>query len=198
MKNILVILFTMGMLNHGYLYAQSDDINTSLAYNEGDKIIQAGVTFGYYGYGFAGTRSLSIPPLTASLELGIHEYISVGPYLGYASWNYDWLSYGDYSYNILSVGGRGSFHYLPLLNEALDADFNLEKLDFYVTLLMGLEFRNFSSSVEGFPASYGNGTQFRFGPFLGVRYKFNENIGVYFEGGANAFGYGTFGVSFHL
>jgi len=198
MKKILLALFTIGFLNYGFVNAQSDDTPTTLAYNEGDNILQVGITFGYYGYGFAGSRSLSVPPLTASLEFGIHEYISVGPYLGFASWNYDWLTVGDYSYNILSVGARGSFHFLPLLNEALEAEFNLEKLDFYVTLLMGLEFRNFSSSVESFPDTYGNDTDFHFGPFLGFRYKFNEKIGVYLEGGANAFGYGTVGASFHL
>ena len=139
MKKLITMIMIMGLM--GNVMAQESE---SLAYKKGDNIIQAGITFGYYGYGFAGSRSLSVPPLTGSLELGIHEYVSVGPYLGFASWNYDWLTYGDYSYNILSVGARGSFHYLPLLNEALDTEFDLEKLDFYITLLIGLEFQNFS------------------------------------------------------
>ncbi|MGK7393240.1 MAG: hypothetical protein ACNS62_01665 [Candidatus Cyclobacteriaceae bacterium M3_2C_046] len=194
----LFISVCLSILVFNLMAQDNQPVAENLAYQKGDNILQAGVTFGYYGYGFAGSRSLSVPPLTGSLEFGVNEYFSVGPYVGFASWNYDWFAVGDYSYNILSLGARGSFHYLPLLNEALDTDFDLEKLDFYVSLLIGLEFQNFSSSVEGFPESYGNDTDFRFGPFVGFRYKFNPNFGVYLEGGANAFGYGTIGVSFHL
>ena len=169
--------------------------NSGLAYEEGDKIFLAGISFGYYGYGLGGSRAVGIPPLTAALELGIHEYFSVGPYAGYASWDYGRLG-SDFGFQIFSVGARGSFHYVPLVNEALDLDLNEEKLDFYVTLLVGLEFQSYTGDFGAF--NYASGTDFVFGPVLGFKYKFNDKFGAYFEGGRGAFGYGTLGVAVHF
>ncbi|MEQ9443483.1 MAG: hypothetical protein RIG62_30875 [Cyclobacteriaceae bacterium] len=168
-----------------------------LAYNEGDKIFLAGISFGYYGYGYLGSRNVGVPPITAALELGIHENFSVGPYVGYASWNYGYTGF-DYSFNFLAVGARGSFHYVPLLNEALDLSLDEEHLDFYVTLLVGLEFQTYSGDDFGGSLTYNNNTKFVIGPVLGFKYKFNDKFGVYFEGGRGAFGYGTLGVAIHF
>src|SRR5690606_28712685 len=67
-----------------------------LAYNQDDKIAQLGISFGTYGYGFGyvGSRSFTLP-VTASLEFGFHEYLSAGPFIGFASWRYDY-SASDY------------------------------------------------------------------------------------------------------
>ena len=180
------------------------DSGGGLAYNEGDKIFMAGISFGYYGYGLGSGRSVSVPPLTAALELGIHENFSVGPYVGYASWGWDNRLLGvnyNYRYNFLAIGARGSFHYVPILNEALDLSLDEEKLDFYVTLLVGLEFQSYNG--EDFGGPFGdryndNYTRFRLGPVLGFKYKFNDRFGAYFEGGRGAFGYGTLGVAIHF
>ncbi len=172
-----------------------------LAYNKGDKIFMAGISFGYYGYGYLGGRSVSVPPLTAALELGIHENFSVGPYVGYASWSYDYISF-NYSWNFIAVGARGSFHYVPVLNEALDLSLDEEKLDFYVTLIVGLEFqtRTGDDNLSGIFGENDSDTDIspQFGPVLGFKYKFNDKFGVYFEGGRGAFGYGTIGVAIHF
>jgi hypothetical protein len=201
MKNLIVFVSLFFMLS---LAAQAQSTvrvgssgDSNLAYEKGDKIFLAGITFGSYGYGFVGTRGIGVPPLTAALELGIHENFSVGPYVGYASYNYDWIGF-DYSYNFLSVGARGSFHYVPLLNEALDLSLDEEKLDFYVSLLMGLEFQTFSGESNGTNVNFDNDTEFIFAPVLGFKYKFNDKFGVYFEGGRGAFGYGTIGVAVHF
>lgn len=167
----------------------------NLAYEKGDKIFLAGVSFGYYGYGLAGTRSVSLPPLTAALELGIHESFSVGPYVGYASWDYRNLGF-NYGWDFLAVGARGSFHYVPLLNEALDLNLDEEKLDFYITLFLGLEFQTYNGP-DGVIGS-ANNTRFILGPVVGFKYKFNPRLGAYFEGGRGAFGYGTIGVAIHF
>ncbi len=168
------------------------------AYNEGDKIFQFGVGFGYYGYGFTGTRSVSIPPLTASLEFGFHENFSVGPYVGYASWDYNFTSY-DYGWDFLAVGARGSFHYVPLANEALDLNLNEEKLDFYISLFLGLEFQSFSGDT-GFGSTdvYSNNTVLRLSPVLGFKYKFNDKFGAYFEAGRGALSVATLGLAVHF
>lgn len=197
MKNLIILTSLFTLLSFSAMAQNTVRVETNdgLAYQEGDKIFLAGISFGYYGYGLAGTRSVSLPPLTAALEFGIHEHFSVGPYIGYASWNYRGFG-ADYGWDFLAVGARGSFHYVPLLNEALDLDLDEEKLDFYVTLLMGLEFQTYSGP-DGILSS-ANNTRFVFGPVLGFKYKFNDKLGVYFEGGRGAFGYGTLGVAVHF
>lgn len=187
MKKIFLTLFIF--CTFFMAYGQQVEVETdNLAYNEGDLLINAGFSFGYYGYGLTGSRSLGLIPLTANLEYGFHEYISIGPYIGYASWDYDWVG-ADYNWSLLSIGGRGSFHYLPLLDDALDTDLDLEKLDFYVTLILGVEIGTSNTDVIN------NDTDVVFGPVLGFKYLFNPNIGVYLEGGRGTFGYGTLGVA---
>lgn len=198
MKKLSVIFGLLTLLSFS-LQAQSTvrvgDGGGGLAYEEGDKIFLAGISFGYYGYGIGGSRAVGIPPLTAALEFGIHENFSVGPYVGYASWDYGVFG-SDFGFQLFSVGARGSFHYVPLLNEALDLNLDEEKLDFYITLLAGLEFQSYTGELGGL--GYGNGSRFIFGPVLGFKYKFNDKFGVYFEGGRGAFGYGTLGLAIHL
>ena len=201
MKKLLTLTLLVLAVTFG-AYAQNtvrvgDSGSGGLAYNEGDKIFQAGIGFGYYGYGFGyGSRSASLPALTASLELGLHEYFSVGPYLGYVDYNYRGFGF-NWGYSVLAVGARGSFHYVPLLNEYLDLSLDEEKLDFYISLFLGLDFRSYDGADR---TGFGNnaGTGFNLGSVAGFRYKFNNRFGVYFEGGRGAISYATFGVSLHF
>ena len=208
MKKLFILTLLIGSVTFSTQAQNTVRVGESgggLAYNKGDKIFMAGISFGYYGYGLGTGRSVTVPPLTAALELGIHENFSVGPYLGYASWRWNDRFFGtsyDYRWNFLAVGARGTFHYVPLLNEALDLSLDEEKLDFYVTLLIGLEFQRYSgedySGVLGDFYDNNNSVGLQFGPVLGFKYKFNDKFGVYFEGGRGAFGYGTLGVAIHL
>ncbi|MGB3851763.1 MAG: hypothetical protein WA958_17475 [Tunicatimonas sp.] len=205
MKKLFILSFLACGLTFGAQAQNTVRVGDSggggLAYNEGDKIFMVGVSFGTYGYGLGSGRSIGVPPLTAALEFGIHENFSVGPYVGYASWNFN--NFGlDYGWNFLAVGARGSFHYVPVLNEALDLSLDEEKFDFYVTLIIGLEFQSFTGDDNFggvFGENYSNSsTGVQFGPVLGFKYKFNDKFGVYFEGGRGAFGYGTIGLAVHL
>ncbi|MEJ8803272.1 hypothetical protein [Pontibacter sp. H249] len=185
-KSIFALLALVLVLAGQSAFAQKK------AYEQGDYILNAGVSLGYYGYGYVGSRSGGFLPLTASLEKGIHEHISVGPYVGYASWKYKGSGY-NYSWNFTSVGVRGTFHAVSLLNETLDMSINENKIDLYGTLMAGLEFRSFSG--DEFLEDYANETNFFVGPVLGAKYKFNDKIGSFIEGGRGAFGYSTLGVS---
>jgi len=180
------------MLALCFVLAGQSVIAQKKAYEQGDYIANLGVSLGYYGYGYVGSRSGGFIPITASVEKGFHEHISAGPYIGYASWKYKGVGY-NYSWNFTSVGARGTFHAVSLLNESLDMGINENKIDLYGTLIAGLEFRSFKG--DEFIESYANETNFFIGPVLGAKYKFNDKVGVYFEGGRGAFGYGTFGVS---
>ncbi|CAN5220866.1 hypothetical protein BH23BAC1_BH23BAC1_26390 [soil metagenome] len=161
------------------------------AYNLGDKIFMAGVSFGTYGYGYLGSRGGGIP-LYASLEFGVHESISVGPYIGYASYNYGYGIY-DYRWNFLSVGAKGSWHYLPLLNRELELNIDDDVFDFYVSLFFGYENRSFSG--DDFGLNYANTGRLVFAPVLGFKYLFTPSVGAFVELGRGAFGYATVGVS---
>ncbi|SDJ93027.1 hypothetical protein SAMN05421823_101451 [Catalinimonas alkaloidigena] len=155
------------------------------SYAKGDNILMAGVSIGRYGYGYSWyySNAALFLPLNAALELGVHEFISVGPYLAYARW---------YGWNYVSVGARGSAHLFPILNEYLDTDLDDTDIDVYVSVLLGLDFR---------PYYYTNDSNFRGragiggGSVVGARYQFNPNVGVYAEVGRGALGYLTGGVA---
>ena len=168
----------------------------NMAYEQGNKLLNAGFSLGYYGYGYFGNRSGFTVPLNASLEYGITEQISVGPYAGYARWSYRYnAGFGEtkYSWTFLAVGARGSFHYTEILNELTDGDINEEKVDLYVSLLLGLEFRSYNDDSD--LDYYGNETVFRLGPNLGVRYLLTRNVGIYVEGGRGTFGWLNLGLA---
>lgn len=189
-KHILIIIAAM-MLGIT-VQAQEGD---QLVYQKGDNIFNAGFGIGYYGYGYVfGARTTSFPALTANYEIGIHEYFGVGPYAGFASWNY--RSFGiEGGSSIFTAGVRGSFHYSTLLNEALDFGIDDSKLDLYVTLIMGMTFFNNTGFLQD---NRYNNSKFDFGPVLGARYYFGKNFGVYVEGGRGALSYLTLGVSLKM
>jgi hypothetical protein len=195
-------IFTLALLifTTSFAFAQNDQEVSSgnAAYAKGDKIFQAGIGFGSFNYGHAGTKSVGLPPLTASVELGIHDHISVGPYLGYGSWKYSQTFYGNkfnYSWNYLSVGVRGSFHYLPFLNEGLELGLDEEKFDFYASLALGLEKAKLKSDGEDEFYGESSATGFRLAPVLGFKYRFNEKFGTYLELGRGVLSVGSIGVS---
>ena len=167
------------------------------AYEAGEKVLNAGISLGYYGYGYLGDRSGVGVPLNASLEYGFTEEISAGAYAGYARWNYNYnadFGEAEYSWTFFTVGFRGSFHYTRILNELTDGDINEEKVDLYVSLLLGLESRSYRDD-DDLDVYDSNETMVQFGPNLGVRYLLGKNIGVYLEGGRGAFGWLNFGVT---
>jgi hypothetical protein len=158
------------------------------------KLFGAGISLGYYGYGWAGSRSIGFPPLSAHFELGVHEYITVGPFVGFNRWNYRHPSW-NYSWTFIHAGLRGSFHFTGILNELLDGDIDESKLDLYVTLMSGLQLRNYSSTSEGFTGYYSNQIRFFLGPVAGMRYYFTDNLALFVEGGYGSLGALSIGVS---
>ncbi len=194
MKQVLIFFITICIFH--IASAQSDQTVEveygGLAYNQGDMIVQLGLSFGTYGYGFdaIGNRGFALPT-TASFELGLHEYVSAGAYLGYANWNYNPI---DNRFRVFVAGVKGSFHYLPLINEALDFGLEESNWDFYLTLMFGLQ--SYSWKNDFVYAGDLSATGLTFGGVLGFHYLFNQNWGIYFEGGRGALGYLTAGASY--
>lgn len=165
-----------------------------LAYDKGDHLFNAGFGLGYYNYGFGFGRSFSIPAVEANFEIGIHEYIGIGPYAGFVSWNYTNPNFrGDFA--IVTFGGRASFHYTTLLEELLETDLSSDVLDLYVTMILGAEFENYSGDFE---SNYDDQTSVFLGPVVGARYYISKSFGVYAEGGRGSFSFLKLGLSLKL
>lgn len=188
-KLVYILSISLLLLAGQQVTAQND------AYNIGDKTASLGIGLGYRGVALYGSRALGFPPITIAGEYGFHEYVSAGAFLGFASWKTDWIV-TSYSINYFSAGARASFHYLPLLNENLELDIDEEKFDFYLSVIAGLRFENykFENEVTG-PYSFNNSVSLLFGPFAGFKYMVTEQIGLFAEGGWNAFGFFTLGAS---
>ncbi|MDT8400760.1 MAG: hypothetical protein RQ743_03615 [Bacteroidales bacterium] len=138
---------------------------------KGDKVLNLGLGLGTTLY-TGSFYKMQIPPISASLELGIVDEIidkgsvGVGPYLGFASYKWEYSGWG-YKYSNIIIGARGNFHY-PFL----------EKLDTYTGLLVGFNivsakdfgeinpFYDYSTSSSGLVWSW----------FVGARYYFTETI----------------------
>ncbi len=143
---------------------------------KGDKALNIGIGLGSSLYS-GGLYKTQLPPLSASMEIGILDnllekgVLGVGPYLGFASYKWEYLDWG-WKYTNIIIGARGNFHY-PLL----------EKFDTYTGLLLGFnivsasEFGtpilgyNYSSSSSGIAWSW----------FLGAKYYFKENLAAMVE-----------------
>lgn len=188
MKSLKIYLSILVFLSFGAANAQEES-----NYEKGDLLLNGGISFGYYGYGYLGTRSRGMVPVTASLEYSINDKLGVGPYAGYANWNYTYTN-SDYSWTFLAFGARGSFHATTLLNDLLDTGMDPNELDIYLAVLLGLDIRSYSG--EGNVYTDNSSVNLILGPVLGVRYFFSDSFGVYLEGGRGAFGFGTLGVSF--
>lgn len=165
-----------------------------LAYQKGDNLFNAGFGLGYYNYGFGFGRTFSIPALEANFEVGIHDYFGVGPYAGFVSWNYTNTNFNG-NFSIFTVGVRGSFHYSALVEELLETDLTSDKLDLYVTMILGAEIENYSDDFE---TLYDNQTTVFVGPVLGARYYFGKSFGIYAEGGRGSFSFLKLGVSLKI
>jgi hypothetical protein len=114
MKNYIIAACLMFLA----LFAGQTQVQAQ-GYEKGNKLLSAGLGFGYY---YAGGLTLS-----ANMEFGVSDLISVGPYFGFTRWSY--LSFVNYTF--LDFGLRGSAH----LGEVLDI--GSDKFDPYVGLMLG-------------------------------------------------------------
>lgn len=140
-------------------------------FEEGDKVLNLGIGFGstFYSGSF---YSSSIPPISASFEIGVKDGIldegslGIGGYLGFSRYKYEYLNWG-YNYTNVIIGGRGSFHY-PVL----------DNLDTYAGILLGFRVvssKEFGDAVFGY--DYSATSSGLVGSFyVGGRYYFSDNL----------------------
>ncbi len=165
-------------------------------FQNGDKVVNFGIGFGSTLYSGSFYNS-SVPPLSASFEMGIQDGIlekgvlGVGGYLGYSAykWENTYLggAYG-WKYSNIILGARGVFHY-PLVDE----------LDTYTGLLLGVQIIS-SKETGDFPSGINYNSQsggLTAAWFAGARYYFSDNFGAFLELGYGI-SYLTLGVSLQL
>ena len=158
--------------------------NAQEVFHKGTTAINAGIGLGSY------YNSLSIPPLSVSLDYGVADNlingnngsISVGGFAGYTASSH---TYGTYksTFSYIALGGRGAFHYQFA-----------PKLDTYAGLMVSYDI--VSSNYDAF-SNYIKSSHIDWSLFLGARYFFTEKIGAFAE-----LGYGFYnlnlGVTFKL
>jgi hypothetical protein len=173
MKNLLKVIMPvlLAFLNYNSVSAQVMEKDALL--------LNLGVGFGTSALYTESNYVSTIPPISASLEYGIHEHISIGGYLGYHvaehKWNHrnrDWR--WRYSYTI--VGARGSFHLANLLG--------WQQTDIYGGILAGYNIVSVREPA-GWDNSYYNrqSSALLWGLHAGFKYMFKDNIGIFVEGG---------------
>jgi len=156
-----------------FLFAQMSGQESTFL--KGDKVLNAGLGLGSTLY--SGTYFKSqIPPISVSLEIGVADeiidkgVIGVGPYLGYSSYKYDYLT-SDWKYTTTILGVKGNFHY-PLV----------EKLDTYTGLLLGYNIVTSKWTGSGPEDDYSaSSSGLAWSWFIGGRYWFKETLGAMLE-----------------
>ncbi len=190
MMKTYVLVFAM-LLTSTFTFAQGG----REAYSQGDKTLQFGVglgrTGGYYNSGFSYGFGV---PLSAALEFGASKYFSVGPYAAFASYSSRFNQRDNFRYSIFSVGAKGSFHYLSLINGPLELGIDESKLDLYISIYLGLAFDKYNISYfNDYNRSY-----LDFGTVIGGRYMINEQLGAFTEIGYGALAVWTLGLSYRF
>ncbi len=165
MKKLLIILIGASLV-FTQLTAQNRP------FGKGDKVLNVGVGYGSTWY--SGVYyDVHVPPVSASLEFGVANYIlekgSLGfaPYIGYSTFKFE-KGIGGYNYTLILAGLRGNFHY-PFGGN----------LDTYASLFLGyniLKSKEFDSPT-GFPETGGLRSAF----YVGGRYYLAESFAVLVE-----------------
>jgi hypothetical protein len=198
MKKILILLILASMAGSTFNLAAQRE--TGISYRTRN-LFGAGMTLVSYRYEYAGSRSIGFPPLTAYMEIGMLDNVSAGPFVGYARWNYVNTDLGptwNYTWSFTNGGVRGSLHLTRFLNNVLNLGINENRTDWYVTLIAGLEYRQYSTTSTEFIDRFDNEFNFLFGPLGGVRYYLGSSLGFYFEAGRGNLGVFTAGLSLRL
>lgn len=152
--------------------------SSAQSFQQGDKLLNIGVGFS------SGLAGMSIPPVSASYEVGITDNISVGAYGGLYSISSSVAGFKSSTMSIAALG-RAAYHH----------DFGVENLDTYAGLMAGAGITLLNSNIPALDNSTNVG--FGWGAFLGARYYFTQSMSAFTELGAG-FTNVTVGISFKM
>ncbi len=182
---LCLFIFWMFTSGAGHVFSRGSDFRNI-------RIVSAGLSLNY-NYGYIGSRSLVIPPVNSYAEIGLHEFVTAGPYVSYSKWDYPLQSR-----SFLNLGVRGSYHFSPMINDLLDGSIDEDQIDFYAAVLSGIEFRKYGTGEGLDRAGFRDNTRLFVGPVAGVRFYFSDDLAVFSEVGRGALGAMTVGLSVRL
>lgn len=117
-KTIAVLTLILGIVFSSHAQEKS--------FQKGNILLNPGIGLGSNYSNRGGFH----PSFSFSADFGVHDYVSVGPYVGATF--FDGLTGVD-------VGGRVNFHWWQLLDDRVNADLKQSQFEFYSTLWMGVE-----------------------------------------------------------
>jgi hypothetical protein len=170
MKNLIVAL-SLFMASMAGLFAVE----------KGDLVIQPSLNLGAYGP-FERYRGGDWGGAILNIDYAVHDYVSVGGYFGFNG-NSDFRHFG--------IGARGVFHWWQLLDDRRPKDLKSNRVDFYLPFFVG---------VRATTTSDGRRIQedWKPGIGLGIRYYFNDKVGMAFEFGGMEMSSAKLGVAIKL
>jgi hypothetical protein len=201
MKKLLVAIFT-ALMCLGF----TPKTHAQEGY-EGKKVyLDLGIGLSRYGivnnYLFTGYERYSLPTLRANLEYGFNHFISGGLYAGYNHYGWrgtDVIMNQTYDYkeqtSNLTIGARATFHIWAFLNKQLDLGLGVDQLDLYASIMTGARIRT-NTTQDYNSKSTTTRIYPHFGPTVGAKYYFINNMAVFVEAGYGASTFGVFGVTF--
>jgi hypothetical protein len=170
MKKVLLLsLFTIVTIAFSAQKTQAQE------YEQGSLVANVGV-------GLGGGLGL---PISASVDYGFKEKISLGGFVGFSTTNED-LGFFKVNYTYILVGARAGYHF----------DLGVDKLDPYVGALLGYNAASVGFEPDpGPPFNNITAGGVIFGGFAGARYYITDNIGAFAELGYGL-GTATIGVAY--
>ncbi len=172
-RKFLSALFFLGVIS-----ASTINLAAAQEFKTGDNILSLGLGLGS-SLGSFGTSS-STPAISLQYEHGQWDVggpgvISLGGYIGFKSFKYNYFSYYSEKWNYTVIGIRSAYHYNGL---------NVSHLDVYGGLMLSYNILSYSFESEnvlykGYSGSYGNA--FGLSLYVGGRYYFTDKVGAFIE-----------------
>jgi hypothetical protein len=171
MKKIFIIalLFLVGVFSANAQRFEKGNSAINLGFGIGSGYYSG--SFYSFTWGLNGSYELGIVEVPMGSKLkGI---VGVGGLLGYSSYSYNYTYWdGKYHYSNILIAARGNYHFVFM-----------EKFDPYAGVFLGYQFASSKWKGTGTEPSDYTVTHgyFRPGLFVGARYYFNNQFGVYAE-----------------
>jgi outer membrane immunogenic protein len=125
-------------------------------------------------------------PVYLGLDFGVHPDITIGGEVSFRSFN-ERFGPNRYNHSVIGLSGNFNYHFDRVLK--LPSPWNI-----YAGLNVGFYMWN---SPKNYNGNYNSGLGL--GAQLGVRYFFNDRVGINLElGGGNAFSGGKIGLTFKI
>lgn len=189
MKNIIIILVLSVFITSAKAQYNPESLNLNIgtSFFEPSSLT---LTSGNFSY---------IPPVVVNIQKGLFpsgsywtKLISVGGSIMYDLDVYKWTSLNINYYDrnsYLKIGGVGSYHITPILQDYAGWGEGFDKIDIYISIYFGLSMDtyttnyNWNYTTNSYEKKIDHSVFPYTGEVLGAKYYFSENFGVYGEVG---------------